>query len=101
MEQVDPVTGTHSPFITGLNSAVGVLPLRDQANSDYLVLVHASFGPFFEGPGLVQRFATPNSPGAIATNCLMFPTSMVLDAKTGTLFVAEQGGRVIAIRIAP
>ena len=82
VEQVDPVTGSHSAFITKLTSAIAILPVRDRANTDYLVLQFASSGPFFGGPGLVLRFASPNSPGAVVTNCLTSPTSMALDAKT-------------------
>jgi hypothetical protein len=33
--------------------------------------------------------------------CLTQPTSMTLDEKTGTLYVTELGGRILAIPIAP
>jgi hypothetical protein len=101
VEQVDPVTGSHSVFVSGINSAIGVLAVRQQNELDHLVLLHASQGPFFGGTGVLLRFAAPNSPGAEVTNCLSLPTSMALDEKTDTLYVAELGGRIVAIRIAP
>jgi hypothetical protein len=101
VEQVDPRTGSHGVLLTGLNSAVDILPLHDRANTSYLVLLHASFGPFFGGPGQVLRVAGPNSPGVPVTNCLTLPTSMALDAKTDLLYVTELGGRIVAVRMAP
>jgi hypothetical protein len=102
VEQVNPLTGTHGALITGLTTAIGVLPLKgERANTDYLVLQHASAGPFFGGTGLLLRFASPASPGSLITNCLTRPTSMSLDANTGTLYVAELTGRIVAVRIAP
>src|SRR5262249_10255750 len=38
VEQVDPVTGSHSAFITGLKTAIDVLPVKEMGNTDYLVL---------------------------------------------------------------
>jgi sugar lactone lactonase YvrE len=35
----------------------------------------------------------------VLANCLTRPSSMVFDANTGTLYVAEIGGRVVALAI--
>jgi len=101
VEQVDPVTGGHSAFISGLKTAIATVPVKDLANTDYLVLQHASIGPFFGGPGLLLRFASTDSTGAVITNCLTRPTSMALDAKSDTLYVTELSGRIVAIRVVP
>src|SRR5262245_19887982 len=101
VEEVDPVTANHSELIAGLKTAIATLPVKNRANTDYLVLEHASIGPFFGGPGLVLRFGTTDSTGAVLTNCLTRPTSMALDAKNDTLYVTELAGRIIAIRVAP
>ena len=58
-------------------------------------------GPFFGGPGLVLRFASPAAPGTVVANCLTGPSSMALDAKTNTLYVAELGGSLVAVRLVP
>lgn len=115
VEQVDPLTGQHAPFITGLKTAIDVLVTRENDHHDrgddgdrrddddrgdhgaYLVLQHAS-GPVLSGPGLLQRF-TMDGPPTLVTNSLNRPTSMTLDKKTGTLYVTEiVDGRVVAIR---
>jgi hypothetical protein len=108
VEQVDPVTGSHSSFIDGLKTAIDVLPIRDGADTDWLVLQHASAGPFFGSPGVLLRFETPDgAPTVIAggtvdsTFCLNRPTSMTLDQKTSTLYVTELAGRIVAIPIGP
>ncbi len=102
VEQVDPLTGSHTPFITGLKTAIDVLPISEGGDTDHLVLQHASgSGPFFTPPGLLLRFETPGGPPTTIANCLTRPTSMTLDEKTGTLYVTELAGRIVAIPVAP
>jgi hypothetical protein len=96
---VDPVTGAQAPFITGRKTAVDVLPIKDGDDTDYLVLQHASAGFFFFSPGQVLRFETPTDAPTLVAGCFTRPTSMVLDEKTDTLYVAEVGGRVVAISL--
>jgi hypothetical protein len=97
VEQIDPLTGSDTPFITGRKTAIDVLPIAGHGETNYLVLQIASVGPFFGGPGLVLRFNTPAGPPTVVANCLTSPTSMTLNKKTGTLYVSELGGRLVAI----
>ena len=103
VEQVDPLTGDHSPLIAGLKTAIDVLPITEQDDTHYLVLQHSSGpGPFFGGPGLLLRFETPDSPPTVLANCLSRPTSMALDDKSGTIYVTELlTGRVVMIPFIP
>ena len=101
VEQVNPVTGSHKKFITGLTSAIDIKPVRDRGITEYLVLQFSSVGPFLGGPGLVLRFTSPDSPGVVVTNHLTSPTSMALDEKTGTLFVTELSGDIVPITVVP
>ncbi len=100
VEQIDPLTGSDTPFITGLRTAIAVLPITEDENTDYLVLQHNS-GPVllppFSGPGLVLRFETPAGSPTVVANCLTRPTTMTLDRKNGTLYASELGGRIVAI----
>ncbi len=109
VEQIDPRTGVHAPFISGRKTAIDVLALRRGRTTDHLVLQHASpFGPFFPPPGLVLHFETPaGSPNTVA-NCLIRPTSMTLNQKTGTLYITELGavmppfpGRLLSVPFSP
>ncbi|MGI8838748.1 MAG: ScyD/ScyE family protein [Pyrinomonadaceae bacterium] len=101
VEQVDPQTGAHAPFISGLRTAIDVVPLREGSETHYLVLLHSSAGgaplpPFFN-PGHLLHFETPAGPSTIVSSCLTRPTSMVVDEKTGLTYVTEVAGRIIEI----
>jgi hypothetical protein len=98
VEQVDPLTGSHSVFIGGLKTAIDVRPVREGRENHYLVLQHASpTGPFFPPPGLLLHFETTSGPPTVVSNCLTRPTSMVVDEKTGLTYVTELAGRIIEI----
>jgi hypothetical protein len=101
VERIDPLTGSDTPFITGLKTAIDIIPITGQRETNYLVLQHASVGPFFGGPGLVLRFNSPAGPPTLIANCLTRPSSMTLDNKTNTLYVSELGGRIVTIPVAP
>ncbi|HEX8678541.1 MAG TPA: ScyD/ScyE family protein [Chthoniobacterales bacterium] len=100
--RVDPLTGSQSAFITGLKTAIGILPIRaddDPSTTKHLVLQHAS-GPMLAPPGLLLRFDTPAGPPTTLASCMATPTAMTLDAKSGTLYVTELAGRIVAIPVA-
>jgi hypothetical protein len=97
VEQVDPMRGNDIPFITGLTTAIDILPIKEKGETNYLVLQFASAGPFFQGPGLVLRFSDPAGSPTVIADCLTAPTSMTLNKKTGTLYVSEGSGRIVAI----
>jgi hypothetical protein len=96
VEQVDRA-GNHSALISGLKTAIAVLPLDSAGHTNYLVLQHASAGPFFGSPGLLLRFPSPAGPPTVIANCLTRPTAMTLDEKTSTLYVTDLGGHVLAV----
>ena len=96
--QVDPSTGAQTPFITGLKTAIGVIQTKELGDVDSLVLQHSSgAGPFFAAPGVILRFESPDSAPTVVANCLTRPSSFVLDERTGILYVAELGGRIVAL----
>lgn len=96
---VDPLTGAQTTFIAGLSSAIDVLAVRSKGDTDYLVL-QFSTNMLANAPGSLLRFETPEATPAVVAGCLITPTSMVLDEKTGTLYVTELAtGRVVAIHV--
>jgi len=101
VQGVDLLTGNNSPFISGLKTAIDILPLRKRGDTEYLVLQHASAGPFFGSPGLVLLFATPAGPPSVVANCLTRPTSMAFVAKRDTLYVTQLTGSIVAIPFQP
>ena len=96
VERIDPQTGAHAPLLTGFKTAIAVAPL----GADYLVLHHTSGGPgpvTTAGPGGLLRVTPGGAPSVIA-DCLSRPTSMVVDGKTGLVYVNEfTTGRLVAI----
>jgi hypothetical protein len=101
VEQIDPDSGAHSTFISGLRTAIDIVPVREGSETHYLVLLHSAPGgaplPPFVNPGELLRFDSPAGPPTVISNCLTRPTSMVFDEKTGLTYVTELSGRVIEI----
>ena len=101
IQQVDPVSGSATPFISGRKSPIGIIPFREHGETSYLVLQHASAGPFFASPGVVLRFDDLAASPSTVANCLTRPTSMSLNEKSQTLYVTEFGGRLVSVPFAP
>ena len=101
--RVDPLTGSQTALINGLKTAISVLPIREDADATgatkHLVLQLAS-GPVQTPPGLLLRFDTPAGPPTTVASCFTGPNAMTLDQETGTLFVTELGGRIVAVPVA-
>ncbi len=101
--QVDPTTGQHAPLIRGLTDAIDVLPItrnssRNDQDARYLVLQFAS-APFLSPPGLLLEFDSATSAPRLLANCLIAPTSMTLDDRTGKVYIAELTGQIIAVQV--
>ena len=101
--RVDPISGSQSTFISGLKTAIDILPVRTDDDpggaTKHLVMQHAS-GNLLAPPGLLLRFDTPNAAPTTLASCLTTPSSMTLDEESGTLYVTELTGRVVAIAVA-
>jgi hypothetical protein len=99
VEQVDPSTGAHTVLISGLSTAIDVLPITNKGDTDYLVL-QFSTNLLAGGLGSLLRFETPTSTPIVLAGCLITPTSMTLDEKTDTLYITELAtGRVVSVPI--
>jgi hypothetical protein len=96
VQEIDIATATQSVLIGNRKTAIDVIALEEDGDVDYLVLQHASAGLFFGGSGLVLRFEDPAASPTTVKNCLVRPTSMTLNKKTGTLYITEYGGRVVS-----
>ena len=94
---VNPVTGSAAPFITGLTSAIDVLPVKTKGATSFLTL-EVSTDLLGGAPGRLQRFPTPAGPGIFISTCLIGPSNMERDDKTSTLYITEIfTGRIIKI----
>ena len=92
---VDITTGTNAPFITGLTSAIDVLPDDD---GGFLTLEFSTNMLAPGTPGRLSFYASPAATPTVIANCLVTPTSMAQEAKAADVFVTEIfTGRVIKI----
>ncbi|HWS55133.1 MAG TPA: ScyD/ScyE family protein [Pyrinomonadaceae bacterium] len=91
--------GTQSAFFTGLTSAIDVLPVREGGDTDYLVL-EFSADLLANLPGRLLRFETPGGAPTVVSDCLVSPSAMTRDRRTGTLYVTETfTGRVVTLPV--
>ncbi len=98
---VDPVNGSNQPFITGLTSAIDVLPVKTLGGGEQFLTLEFSTNQLAGARGRLQLFATPAGPPVVLANCLITPTSMAFEQKTGRLFVTEMSaGRIIEVAVA-
>ncbi len=100
VQLVDLPGGDYHPLISGLTSAIDVLPLdsRTNAASQFLVLEFGGAG--LSQPGRLLRFAFPKGRGTVISGCLITPTSMALDECSNALFITEIGtGNLIRLQL--
>ena len=98
---VDPHTGDNQTFITGLTSAIDVLPVKTPGGGNEFLTLEFSTNQLAQAQGRLQLFTSPGGPPVVIANCLITPTSMALDPKTGSLFVTEIfTGRIVEVAVA-
>ncbi len=96
---VDPATGNQTPFVTGLTSAIDVMPVKTNANSPLLTL---EFSTDMLGglPGRLRLYNSPTATPSTIASCLITPTSMTQDKATGQIYITEIfTGRVVRVSL--
>lgn len=98
---VDPQTGSDVPFITGLTSAIDVLPVQTVGNPDYFYVLQ--FGVFIPGmmpvPARLLRFDAPATPPVSSFVLGGAVVNMTRDPLTGDLYMTRTfGGTIIRVR---
>jgi hypothetical protein len=99
VERVDPETGAHAAFVSGLKTAIDVLPTKEDGEDTSLFVLQHSSGPapFFAGPGTLTHIQSSGS--TTLASCLSRPSSMVRDEKSGAFYVTEViTGRLVVVR---
>ncbi|MCA1580103.1 MAG: ScyD/ScyE family protein [Acidobacteria bacterium] len=90
---VDPATGASTALLTGLNSAIDVLPVVGAAD-EYLAL-EFSVNQSVNAPGRLLLFNPASAPPTVVASDLITPTNMAFDRTSRELFVTEFGpGRI-------
>ncbi|MCK9539823.1 ScyD/ScyE family protein [Dokdonella sp.] len=96
VEEIDASTGEDLPMLTGLTTAIDIIPSFGGV-PPWLVLEMSASGPFFNGPGTLLQFDDPAEPPTTLADCLEAPTSMTLDRGSGTLYVTERTGKLVSV----
>ena len=95
---VDPATGSDEPFITGLTTAIDVLPIRGRGRASEFLTLELSADMHAGTPGRLRRYSSPNAAPVVIANCLNSPTSMARDERTGALYITEIfTGRIVKV----
>jgi hypothetical protein len=85
---VDPKTGNQTPLITGLWSAIDVMPVRIKGKASLLTLEFST--DMLNGdPGRLSLYTTPTAAPVTLANCLITPTSMAQDKASGQIYFVE------------
>lgn len=97
---VNPATGASSPWITGLNSAIDIAVRSSASGANQFFVLGFSSNMLSTPPGGGQLWIYDSPAGRVVTNQLVSPTGMVVDPKSGDIFVAELGpGRITRVQV--
>jgi hypothetical protein len=81
--------GANEPFISGLSSAIDVLPAKNSNGQDIFFTLEFSTAQLMNAPGRLTLFDQLGGNPVVLLNTLTSPTSMVQDPASGDLFVTE------------
>lgn len=98
VQQVDPDSGAITPLITGLSSAVDVMPLSTRCRDEGYLTLEVNLTFPVPGPGRLQFFPAADETPVVLADCLTTPTSMVFDRRGDRLVIAELAtGRLLTM----
>lgn len=83
------VNGADEPFISGLSSAIDVLPAKTASGQDQFYTLEFSADMLANAPGRLSRFDAVGGSRTVLVDSLITPTNMAQDPTTGDLFVTE------------
>jgi hypothetical protein len=100
VRKVRLVNGATEPFISGLTSAIDVLPVEVAKDEFQFFTLEFSANMLMGAQGRLSHFSNPSGPPVVLVNNLVSPTSLARDPATGDLFVTEIfPGRITRVRI--
>jgi hypothetical protein len=83
------VNTANEPFITGLSSAIDVLPAKNSSGQDQFFTLEFSTDMLANGPGRLMRFDAVGGSRIVLVDNLISPTGMAQNPTTGDLYVVE------------
>ncbi len=85
VRSVDRDTGANAPFITGMSSAIDLL----SDGHDGFYTLEFSADMLAGLPGRLRHFETPSATPTVVSSCLITPTGMVQDSRSGIIYVTQ------------
>ena len=93
---VNLATGANESFISGLSSAIDVLPT---SSGGFLTLEFSTDMLDMTAAGRLRSYESASATPVVIANCLITPTSIAQDMRTGDLYVTEIfTGRIMKIQ---
>src|SRR5207244_4214419 len=86
---IDPDTGDNFALITGLASAIDVIPLIEDGETVGFLTLEYSLAHLAGGPGRLQVFDVDGNSIAVLDDALVTPSSMAYDPRSDRVIVAE------------
>jgi hypothetical protein len=97
---IDPDTGENEALITGLASAIDVIPLHEDGEAVGYLTLEYSLAHLAGGPGRLQVFNTSGKSVAVLDDELVTPSAMAYDPVTGSVIVTEiDPGRLVVLPV--
>lgn len=100
VQVVNPRTGVSSPLITGLSSAIDIIPLRFHGCGDSYLTLEINLTFPVPGPGRLQFLPDDDDIPVVLAGNLTTPTSMVLDRRNDCVVITELAtGRLVTLEL--
>ena len=94
------VNTANEPFITGLSSAIDVLPAKDSSGQDQFFTLEFSTNMLANAPGRLSRVDAVGGSRVVLVDNLISPTNLAQNPTTGDLYVVEIfTGRIIKVKV--
>ena len=96
---VNQVNGAQSSVLTGLTSAIDVIPIVGQGGQVQFYTLEFSTNFLANAPGQLRFFSSATASGVVVAGGLISPTSMARDEATGAIYITEIfTGRVLKVQ---
>lgn len=96
---VNQDNGAQVTVITGLTSAIDVIPIAGAGGQIQYYTLEFSTNFLANAPGQIRFFSSASAAGVVVAGGLISPTSMARDAATGAIYITEIfTGRVIKVQ---
>ncbi len=98
IRSVEIATGKQATFISGLTTALDVLPVKSRLGADQFYVLEISANLAQSAPGRLLRFDSPTATPIVIAGGLIGAVGIARDARSGDLFISETfTGRILQI----